>query len=113
MRLVSAGRAIGLPTGSISGKPLDEVAWTGSTKLMGGRSKISMSIPSCQTRGSGYVKISNGKQIRSEEPGDCSHSVGDRFGRRSGNQGGEGRGRDHLRAKRGLGEIQRNATKRR
>src|SRR5437879_13606407 len=63
MRLVSAGRAIGLPTGSISGKPLDEVAWTGSTKLMGGRSKISMSIPSCQTRGSGYVKISNGKQI--------------------------------------------------
>src|SRR5438445_2350633 len=64
MRLVSAGRAIGLPTGSISGKPLDEVAWTGSTKLMGGRSKISMSIPSCQTRGSGYVKISNGKQIR-------------------------------------------------
>src|SRR5438094_1644033 len=57
MRLVFAEPAIGRPTGSMSGKPLDAVAWTGSTPLTVKRSKISTFIRWCAMRGNGYAWI--------------------------------------------------------
>ena len=63
MRRVFAERAIGLPTGSMSCKPLDAVVWTESTKLTVRRSRTSMFIRWYATCVSGYAEISRGKQI--------------------------------------------------
>ena len=57
------GTCIGLPTGSMSCKPLDAVVWTESTKLTVRRSRTSMFIRWYATCVSGYAEISRGKQI--------------------------------------------------
>jgi Domain of unknown function (DUF4338) len=53
-----------LPTGCMSGKPPDAVAWTRSTKPTVKPSKTSTSIRWCATSVSSYAVISRGKQIR-------------------------------------------------
>jgi hypothetical protein len=57
MRPVFGEPAIALPTGSMSGKPPDAVAWIGSTKLMVRPSKISTFIRWCVVRGNGYAGV--------------------------------------------------------
>jgi hypothetical protein len=54
---VFAEPAAGLPTGFMSGKPRDAVAWTGRTPLTAKRSKTSMFIRWHATRGSSYAGI--------------------------------------------------------
>src|SRR6266581_7588148 len=52
------------PTGSISGRPPDVVAWTGSTKTTAEPSKTSTSIRWFVMPANGYALIRPGKQIR-------------------------------------------------
>src|SRR5712691_2540556 len=79
MRTAFAEPATERPTGPMSGKPPDAVAWIGSTKLTVKRSKISTFIRWCATRGSGYAEIPRCKQIQRIKLAE----IGKRLGRKA------------------------------
>src|SRR5262249_52936282 len=79
MQSVFAGPAIGLPTGSTSGEPPDAVAWTGSTPLTIGPSRISMFIRWRGARDSIYAGV-NIEEVdyAGEEERRCTGNLSDK-----------------------------------